>query len=96
MRARNEITLQFEDGSTETVKLKVRHLIDAEDKFGKGSGGFPPLKGMVYAAWLSLDKPGNGFQSFIRKLDYVELPDPDELGEDEEGTPTEAASSDES
>ncbi|MCA1569308.1 MAG: hypothetical protein LC798_03090 [Chloroflexi bacterium] len=99
MSRRNEITLEFEDGSQEVVRLKVRYLIEAEDKYGKGTGGFPPLKGTVYAAWLSLGKPGNSFQSFVRTIDFVDFPDGDEVNEDEdedEETPTQAAGSDES
>lgn len=95
MSARNEITLEFSDGTEETVRLKPRFIVEAERKYTKGGGTMPYFEGMVYAGWLALDKPGTGFQSFLRKLDAVQLPDRDRDDDEEDGdeNPTEAADS---
>lgn len=83
MSARNEVTLEFEDGSKETVKIKPRYAIEAEEKYGRGPGGTPPLKGTIYAAWLALGKPGSGFNSFVKSLEAITLPGDDYEDDDE-------------
>lgn len=85
--ANNEITLEYEDGSTVTVKPKVRHLVAAEDKFGKGPNGTPPLKGTLYASWLALDRPNGSFSSWLNTVDAVVMPEED----DDDADPSAAA-----
>lgn len=87
MARKNEITLEYEDGTSVTAVPKVRHLVASEEKFGKGPGGTPPLKGTLYAAWLALDRPRGSFGTWMDTIDAVVLP----TGDDDDEGPTGAA-----
>lgn len=91
-KSNQPVTIEFDDGSQVTARPKMRHLIAAEEKFGKGPGGTPPIKGTLYSAWLSLNKPDGSFSTWLGRIDALVV---DEDDEDEE-VPTEAAGSDES
>lgn len=51
------VTLLFDDGRTEEVKLTPRVLIEVERHFG--SGKMPQIQGTLYGAWHKLGRPGD-------------------------------------
>lgn len=86
------ITIEYEGGERVTARPKMRHLIAAEEKYGKGPGGTPPIKGTMYSAWLALGKPLGSFATWYDQVDSIVVMEDD----DDDEVPTRAASSDES
>ncbi len=87
------VVIEYEGGERVTARPKMRHLIAAEEKFGKGPGGTPPIKGTLFAAWLSLDKPLGAFSTWYNQVDSIVVMENDDDDDDER--PTTAAASDE-
>ena len=91
-KSNQPIILEYEDGEQVTAYPKMRHLVAAEEKFGKNRNGTPPIQGTLYAAWLALDKPGSSYQSWLRTVDGIIVDAEDEPGSDsEDDRPTKAA-----
>jgi hypothetical protein len=90
-KSNRPITVEYDSGEQVTARPKMRHLVAAEEKFGKGPGGTPPIKGTLYSAWLALDKPDGNFSAWLSRVDGIIVTDEDD--EDDEG-PTKAAGSD--
>lgn len=87
------VTIEYESGERVTARPKMRHLLKAEEKLGKGPGGTPPIKGTLYAAWLALDQPLGAFSAWYNQVDSIVVMEDDDDDEDER--PTTAAASDE-
>lgn len=80
------LNLAFTDGSSESVTLNTRALIEAERKFG--DVGAHPIESTLYSCWFRLGRPGGNFDGW---LDTVDL-DASKESTDESGpTPPEAS-----
>ncbi len=59
------LSVTYEDGSTEDIRIKPVGIVAAERKFG---GDLPPIEGACYAAWVTKGRPGD-FDEWLATLD---------------------------
>lgn len=62
------LDVTYEDGTTESIRIKPVGIVAAERKFG---GTLPAIEGTCYAAWVTKGKPGGDFDAWLSSLDDV-------------------------
>lgn len=80
-----KVTVEYEDGKTDTVRLLPIGLVKAERHF---KGQLPPVEGSLYAAWVQL-KPGPSFDDWLGSLVSIREQNEDEVPLPEEPSPAE-------
>ncbi len=60
------LTVTYEDGTVEDIRIKPAGIIAAERKWG---GSFPTVEGTCYAAWFMKGQPGGDFDAWFNALD---------------------------
>ena len=59
------LSVTYEDGSTEDIRIKPVVIVAAERKWG---GTFPDIEGTCYAAWVTKGKQGD-FDEWLASLE---------------------------
>lgn len=65
------VTLQFDDGTTAEIELRMPLMVQAERHF---KGAVPALEGTLWCCWKHL-KPGLPFDQWMDTVDDMSKPD---------------------